>query len=287
MSKEAIVTELEQLGFTSNEANVYVALIQTGPLTATAIAAATGLARTAVYPTLNSLVDQGLVDAGEGYGCKFSAVPAERALPHLMLERERITKQIIERISSLEERAEKVPGELVQVIRSPRAVAERYERLQLEAKTKVEVFVKPPVFVRPDNPVQEACARRGVHYKALYERTTIEDPAIKPYLSKFVADGEEARVYDGELPHKLAIFDSAIVLMPLVRPGEQTQTVLIRHPQLCQTLSLAFHHLWQLSEPIRLPQTSGKRRSRISRRRAVRASRRDLYDAENGSRSGR
>src|SRR5438445_8255363 len=116
---DTIVAELKQLGFTLNEANVYLALIQKGAMTATAIAAATGLARTAVYPTINSLVDQGLVDAGEGYGSKFSAVPAERALPQLMLERERLTRDIIERISSLDEPAEAVPEELIQVIRSP------------------------------------------------------------------------------------------------------------------------------------------------------------------------
>src|SRR2546425_11522040 len=147
MTKDTIVTELEQLGFTTNEANVYLALIQKGAMTATAIAAATGLARTAVYPTLNSLVDQGLVDAGEGYGSKVSAGPAERALPHLMLERERITREVIERISSLEEADESASSEeLIQVIRSPRAVAERFERLQLETEHDIVSFVKAPFF---------------------------------------------------------------------------------------------------------------------------------------------
>ena len=132
MTKQ-IVPKLEHLGFTANEATLYLALVQKGPMTATAIAEATGLARTAVYPTLNSLVDQGLVDAGEGYGARFEAVPAERALPHLMLERERVTREVIEQISVLEEAEETASGELIQVIRSPRAVIERFERLQLEA----------------------------------------------------------------------------------------------------------------------------------------------------------
>src|SRR5438132_1568657 len=166
MTKDTIVTELEQLGFTANEANVYLALIQKGALTATAIAAATSLARTAVYPTLNSLVDQGLVDAGEGYGSKFSAVPAERALPHLMLERERLTRQVIERISSLEVPVETAPEELIQVIRSPRAVVERFARLQLEAEQQVESFVKAPILTGlAGNPAQAKAQKRGVRYK--------------------------------------------------------------------------------------------------------------------------
>jgi sugar-specific transcriptional regulator TrmB len=262
MTKDTIVTELEQLGFTANEANVYLALIQKGAMTATAIAAATGLARTAVYPTLNSLVDQGLVDAGEGYGSKFSAVPAERALPHLMLERERLTREVIERISSLEEREESAPDEeLIQVIRSPRAVAERFERLQLEAERQIQGFNKPPFFIasvnRAANPVQARAVRRGVHVKALYEKAALEDPAIKPHLASWVAAGEEARVYDGELPHKLQIFDSQIVLMPLIRPGQPTKTLLIRYPQLAQSLSLAFEHLWERSDPVTA--TSGRK----------------------------
>jgi len=250
MTKDTIVTELEQLGFTLNEANVYLALIQKGAMTATAIAAAAGLARTAVYPTLNSLVDQGLVDAGEGYGSKFSAVPAERALPHLMLERERITREVIERISSLEEPEEAAPEELVQVIRSPRAVTERFHRLQLEAERQIDVFTKPPFFGRIGNPAEEKALHRGVHVRSLYEKAALEEPAVKPYFATWIAAGEEARIYDGELPHKLAIFDSKVALMPLLLPGEQMKAVVIRHAQLAQTLSLAFQYVWDRAEPV-------------------------------------
>src|SRR5712692_3401263 len=110
--KDDIRTELEQLGLAPAEARVYLALARNGSLGASAIANATGLARTGIYPTLNALVNKGLVDAGQGYGSRFSAVPAEQALPSLMvsdkealLQRERLTKDVIERISSLEEPA--------------------------------------------------------------------------------------------------------------------------------------------------------------------------------------
>jgi sugar-specific transcriptional regulator TrmB len=250
MTNDTIVTDLEQLGFTSNEASVYLVLIQKGALTATALAAATRLARTAVYPTINSLVDQGLVEAGAGYGSKFSAVPAERALPHLMLERERLTRQVVERISALEEPEESVSDQVIQVIRNPRAVLERFERLQLEAEHEIAVFSKPPYFNRGGNEAEEKALRRGVRARAIYEKAGLEDPAIKPYFRNWIAAGEEARIYDGELPHKLAVFDSKVALMPLIVPGHQAKTVLIRHPQMAQTLSLGFEYLWERSEPI-------------------------------------
>jgi hypothetical protein len=161
---------------------------------------------------------------------------------------------VIEQISSLEELDESAPDEVIQVIRSPRAVAERFERLVLEAERQIDVLTKPP-FVLPatnlaSNPAQEKAQRRGVRCRSLYEKTSLEDAGVKPYLANWIAAGEEARVYDGELPQKLAIFDSQIVLVPLIRPQEPMKTVLIRHPQLAQTLTLAFEYLWERSEPV-------------------------------------
>src|SRR5687767_5817739 len=187
--KETLALELTQLGLTPTEAQVYFALVQNGAMGASAIAAATGLARTAVYPAVGSLVDKGLANAGEGYGSRFSAVPAERALPQLLeserealLQRERLTAEVIERISSLEERSESAPDEVIQVIRSPRAVAERFERLELEAKRQIDIWTKPPIFLRTGNPNLEKAMRRGVKSRTIYERTALEDPAVKPYF---------------------------------------------------------------------------------------------------------
>jgi hypothetical protein len=125
--------------------------------------------------------------------------------------------------------------------------------LQFEAARKVDAFVKAPLFIasgnRVSNPAQSKAQRRGVRYRCIYERAILDDPAIKPYIAQWVSQGEEARIYDGELPHKLQIFDEQIVLIPLIRPAEQIKTVLIRHPQLAQSLTLAFEHLWARSIP--------------------------------------
>jgi len=255
--KGNLAAELMQLGLTPTEAQIYVTLVQNGAMGASAIAAATGLARTAVYPTLGSLVDKGLADAGEGYGSRFSAVPADQALPLLMaadketlLYRERLTTEVIDRISTLEERAETAPNEVIQVLRSARAVADRFERLELEAERQIDIWTKPPFFSRNGNPSIKKALRRGLKARSLYEKAALDDPAIKPFISGWLAAGEEARIYDGELPHKLAIFDLQVVLMPLIRPGEQTKTILIRHEELAQSLSLAFQFVWDRSEPI-------------------------------------
>ena len=256
-------TKLEQLGLSAAEAQVYFALVRSGgTLGASAVAAATGVPRTNVYPVLKSLVDRGIVEAEQGYGSRFTAVRPKEALPSLIVraredlfQRETLAGELVEHLESLAEpRENNGESELIQVLRDPRSVSERYDRLRLEAKRAVEVFVKAPIFARPGpDPVFEEVLRRGVRCRGLYERAILDAPAVAPYLARWIAQGDEVRVYDGELPHKLAIFDSQIVLMPLIRPGEPTKTVLIRHPQLAQSLGLAFEHLWEQSNPIAPP----------------------------------
>jgi hypothetical protein len=104
--------------------------------------------------------------------------------------------------------------------------------------------------VDPSNPTQEKVQRRGVRYKSIYESRLLEDTATKARVLKWMAMGEEARVYHGELPQKLIIFDSRVVLMPIVRSGEALRTVVLRHPDLAQTLSFAFQYLWEKADPI-------------------------------------
>src|SRR6266478_1641630 len=162
-------TELEELGLLPAEAQVYLALIRNGPLGASAIASVTKVPRSSVYPTLNALIDKGLVEGGAGYGSRFSAVRAELALPTLirrekeeLVHRESVAKKLTEHLSSLAEPVEAGPEELIEVIRNPRAVAGRFERLELEAERQIDIFTKPPFFMRPGNPPLKKALRRGV-----------------------------------------------------------------------------------------------------------------------------
>jgi sugar-specific transcriptional regulator TrmB len=249
--------KLEQMGLSAAEAKIYCALLKQGSLGASSIAAMTRIPRTSVYPTLCSLVDKGMVEGGAGYGSRFSAILPEHAFPSLiarekeeLIQRQHVANELVERLSFLAEPSEAAPEELIQVIRNPKVVAERFERLQLEAKRQIDSLIKAPFFCRPSNPAQEKAQKHGVRVRSLYERAVLDDASVGPYLAKWIAAGEEARVYDGELPHKLAIFDAQVVLMPLIVHGDQNRTVLIRHPQLAESLSLAFEFLWRQSEPL-------------------------------------
>jgi len=267
--------DLVELGLSPTEAQIYLALAQNAALSATALAGLTGLSRSRVYQTLCSLTDKGLIESGAGYGSRFAIVPPEQALPAFVLreqealaQRKDLAEQLGQRIAAaLAGPVEVAPEELIQVLRNPRAVAERFDRLQLEAENQIDSLIKAPFFCRPSNPAQEKAQKRGVRVRSLYERAVMDDPSVAPYLMTWVAAGEESRVYDGELPHKLAIFDKQIVLMPLIMPADQTRTVLIRHPQLAQSLSMFFEFLWKDAEPVPMPSAREKRRPATAARR--------------------
>src|SRR6202011_4099276 len=107
--------------------------------------------------------------------------------------RENLAVQVGRQLFSQVEQTETGPDELIQVIRSARGVADRYERLQLDAKRQIEGFVKAPLFVTAGNPVQRKAHRRGVHYRAVYERAVLDEPGVKKYLTDWIAIGEEVR----------------------------------------------------------------------------------------------
>jgi sugar-specific transcriptional regulator TrmB len=258
--------ELEELGLSSSEAQVYLALLRSsGGLGASAVASTTGIQRTGIYPILDALLEKGMVERGAGYGGRFTAVAPRQALPSLiarekeeLANRERLAGELAEKLESVAEPFDPAADvEVIQVLRDPRLIAERFERLELEAERQIEIFCKPPVIGRIDNPAQTKAMRRGVRVRSVYEQSALNDPALEPYLSKWVAAGEEARFYDGELPHKLAVFDRQSVLMPLVAPSGQGSTLFIRHPQLAMSLGMLFDSFWKRGK--RFPASRAKK----------------------------
>ena len=249
---------LEQLGLSPAEAQVYLAVLHQGPLPAAAIANETDIARTSIYPIICSLADKGLVEGGAGYGSKFAAVAPDQALPALVArekqtisERERIADELSDALAPLAADAQTALDDTVQVVRTPQVISERYDRLQSEAERTVDAFVKAPIQnPRSGNPAQEKAQRRGVHYRGLYERAVVDDPKIKPYLNDWIAVGVEARVFDGELPHKLSIFDRELVLLTLVRRGGQSSAMFIRHAPFARSMGVLFDYFWQQAKPL-------------------------------------
>jgi sugar-specific transcriptional regulator TrmB len=266
------LSRLEKMGLFRAEAQIYLALLRkSGPMRASDIVAGTGVPRGSIYAALTRLTDIGLVEAEAGYGGRFSAIPADKALSLLiarsrdeLLQREEMANELADELKSVADPSDlNGESEQIQVLRDARVVAERFERLQREAKRTVEAFVKAPI-LNPSlsNPSQKKGLQRGVQYRGLYERAIMDAPEIKPYLSHWIAAGEQVRIHHGELPHKLAIFDRQNILMPLFASNGHGRTLFIRHPQLGMSFGMFFDFLWARAEPLH---AGTRKKSRTSR----------------------
>lgn len=259
------LSELELIGLSPSEARVYTLLLTNGPAGAQAVAEAGSLNRSTSYQVLRALVDMGLVESSAGYGSRYRAVPPEQALPGLidsqrealtaeLAERERRAKELVADFADLAVPANGLVAveEVVEIIGNPRAVGERFVRLQLEADHDIRMFTKAPIVVQKGNPAERKALQRGVTVKCLYEAAVLEDESVGPYLAEWIAAGEVARVYPGELPFKFVMFDGTTVLMPLETPGSRhaMTSILIRHPALATGLGMLFDYLWEASDPV-------------------------------------
>lgn len=249
---------LESLGLSKAETKVYWCLLGESPLPATTIADLTGTSRSSVYLVLRSLADKGLIEAGAGYSSRYHAVPPRRALPAL-LERERAELRAREQhvdqvLPQLSERFDDCVGEdgdILELLRTPKIVGERFDRLQSEARHTIDIVVRGPIQVGGVNEAETAALRRGVRTRAIYDRSVLTDPSVSRHLDTWTAQGEQARWYAEDLPMKFAVFDSHTVLMPLVSLTVQgVAAIVVRHRELAAGLEFLFATLWERAEPL-------------------------------------
>jgi sugar-specific transcriptional regulator TrmB len=277
---ESHVITLQKLGLAPSEAEIYLSLAQAGrPLSASAVVAASGIARGTIYPTLNSLVGRGIVQNGEGYGSKFVALPPDEALPRLIAaEKEKLsecearTADLIKEFQvTANDKPDSTEGKLIEVLRDPRVFSVRLQTLQREARQEINVIVKHPFILKnvnaSGNPDEIKSLKRGVRHRVLYEEAVFGDENLARYLKSWIKAGEQARVYKGTLPLKFLLFDSHTAWMPLDTQAKRHPivSVLIRHHALGQALRFLFDFLWRESEPIRFG--AGPPRKRVGRTR--------------------
>jgi sugar-specific transcriptional regulator TrmB len=226
-------------------------------LVAAAIAKETGIPRTGVYPTLGSLADKGLIEGGVAQGSKFAAVAPEEALPALIVREEQvlsehrqIANELAETLAPLTADTQTALDDTVEVVRDPHVIVERHQRIQTETKRSIEAFVKAPILGGRGNPAQKKARKRRIRYRVVYERAVIEDPGVAPFLQDWLAGGEEARVYDGELPYKLSLFDRELVMFFLARRSGAASAMFIRHALFARSTGVLFDYFWHEAKPL-------------------------------------
>lgn len=257
---------LEDLGLTKTEARIYLCLLEQSPLAAGTIADITGTSRSSVYLILRSLVDKGLVDAGAGYSSRFAPSAPDIAFAGLLergreeqREREQNVQTALPDLMRRFGSSAAGDGELVEILRTPKLVGDRFDRLHAASEQTIDIVVRRPIQVGGSNQPELDALARGVRVRATYDHGLMHHPEVAANIGTWVAAGEQARVYHGDLPMKFAVFDGHTVLMPLFAPGVGGVVALIvRSRELAGALGLLFETLWTASAPVEpVPQTVG------------------------------
>jgi HTH-type transcriptional regulator, sugar sensing transcriptional regulator len=251
----ATVDRLVRLGLTQYEARAYVALVSRHTSTAAEIARLARVPRPRIYDVLASLAGKGLASERPGRTARFVGAPPERVAALLMAgHRERITALEADargvtddlRAAYKERERHTDPLDYIEVIRSPKAVAARFNDLQANVEREMLVFSKAPTAVSVnENVVGLELARRRV-LRSVYEFSILEDDTHLAGVQAFLDAGEEAR-FVAELPLKLGIIDERTVLFAMPDPiagREDVTTLVIEHPHLAGTLKMAFESVW-------------------------------------------
>jgi len=154
-------------------------------------------------------------------------------------------------------RLETNPMDFIEVIKDPYQIHKRFMQLCEAAQEEVLIFTKPP-FSRPREQLHEQLdqeteiLKRGVRGKSIYEIAEDEEERrwLFEVIDRAARGGEEARVLKN-LPMKMAIFDSRIVIYVLEDPVSKQPsltTQIVEHRALAQSLKILFETLWEQAE---------------------------------------
>ena len=246
---------LAELGLTTYEAKVYLALVRREVSPAADVARLAGIPRQRIYDVLASLVQRGLASERPGKPTRYAAVSPAFAIERLVIARreelDRIERSGKELIDQLEPefaagRKERDPLDYIEVLRDSAAINERFDELQRNIQDEILIFTKPPYAKPAQENVEGLALLREHRARSVYEFSALDDGAFADAVRVFIAAGEEARFVE-ELPLKLVIIDETIVMFgmedPVAGPAELT-IVVVDHKALARILKIAFDAVW-------------------------------------------
>jgi sugar-specific transcriptional regulator TrmB/DNA-binding CsgD family transcriptional regulator len=245
---------LDVLGLDDREATAYRRLIEVPHGTADELATMLGSEVVEARQILSSLETKGLVArAGSGQG-RFVASPPAIALGALVVQRQEELRSAQLELAALTERYRGAAGErsvsdVVDVVRGPQAVGQRFQQLQRTAEREVQMLVRADFVAVPpeENSDEEVAVGRGVSYRVVVERANLELPGFFEGAVASINTGVEARVTES-LPLRMIIADRQLGLVPLFSADQRDQGggALLIHPSgLLDALQMMFDLVWQ------------------------------------------
>ncbi|MCE7011909.1 TrmB family transcriptional regulator [Kibdelosporangium philippinense] len=242
---------------TATEETAYRALLRLAAATDLELAEDLAIDPLQAAHLLLSLESRGMATVVPGPSGRYRPAPPDLAFGPLVQSREQELREIRARITLLtnEYRSRADPFGFVEVVHGSKAIAQRVDQLQRNARKEVRGLVKPPVVAvsAQDNDAEYAVLAQGVRFRVIYDRELLSLPGDPYEVSDAVSRGEEARVAF-DLPLKLAIADEDLAIVPETEPepGGEASAILVHPSGLLDALIALFETLWRSATPILL-----------------------------------
>ncbi|MFE5688225.1 helix-turn-helix domain-containing protein [Streptomyces sp. NPDC056512] len=249
---------LQALGIDEVDERIYRTLLRLPGTTVAELSNAIGRDAGRVRRALASLERCGLVTRTPAPTARFLPVPPNLGIDALVRRKEHqldAVRRLAETLmAQYRESARVAPTELIEILSGTDAVLDRFDQLQRQATTEIQVMDTPPYASSAGpatNDVEFDVLSRGVTCKAIYDRAALEQsPGAMHAIARYIAAGEQARV-TSQLPLKLATFDRKLAFVPQSLGQQDVAGAIVVHEcSLLDVLLYVFDQMWSHATPL-------------------------------------
>ena len=220
------IEHLQQLGFSLNEAKVYLSLLQYNPVTGYELSNKAGIRRSLVYDVLNRLIARGAVYRIADEPARYMPVPYDKFLDSVKQDFEHSINTIKDELDQAS-----LPSSLEYIYHIKGARNVRNEMLQIIEQTERELLLELwLVQVEDIRPALIEAESRGVRiYTMLFSKTEVENPGHTFYHDYMPIEVVETRL-KGQ--HTIAVKDNREALIGKMLEEDTSWAVTTRDPAL-------------------------------------------------------
>jgi len=260
------------LGFTENEADLYLSLLNIGKGTIGECIKESEVSRTQAYVIMRQLLEKGVVAELAGKPAEFIPMPPKTAFNNFLKNRmdklkeaqENLPKAAEEFIDQAERIQEKVETTTpkdkdVMVLRGVNTIRGILDNVTVHdcirtiARKPMIMKGKTEEGIKEHERERKEFAEQGIIEHLLVDTEALKDPDYKETVHGFLKDGHEVR-HLPSVPLKLQIYDDFAVLLVLRynRDPEETLSIFAQNKDLTKILTYAFDAYWDSAKPLSL-----------------------------------
>lgn len=271
------ISNLQQIGLTKRESEIYIALLQKKEFTASELEKMTTITRTKIYETLQNMVRKGVCVESVKNGQKiYKGVEPQLAFQNIInnyaeeieqkketeiAQKQQAAKALQKELTALHKTSldKNEPLDYVEVLTNINQIWERWLKIQKNTKKEIVMFAKAPYASAFEANLDDerSIIKKGVVFKCLYEygcfNTAVELDEFISNVGEYIKIGEDVRVVK-DLPMKLAISDETVTMLGLndrISLKPSITTIIIDHQSFSKSVKTVFENFWANSLSIK------------------------------------